>query len=122
MKVLIIEDNKDSMYLLELVVCTILKHDCYKAHSLTIGKCILMNSRPDLILLDWKLGQEGNASEIVDIAKSFYTPEPHVIIISGVDQLENIANELNVDYLCKPFKINSLEEKINKINLMLNQK
>lgn len=113
MKVLIVEDDESIRYVLEMIVCDFFKHECYKAATLETAKHTLLESKPDVILLDWLM--EGSDSRaVIDLARERLTPAPHIIILSAAKESKEIADTLQVAWLGKPFDLKDLERMLTE--------
>jgi DNA-binding response OmpR family regulator len=114
---LIIDDNKDIVKTLFMR----LEHEGYKvyvAFDTLKGNEEVINSKPDLILLDIMIPAGGGMSILENTrnnAKTFGIPT--IIITAGADeQVKNRAEELGISgYFIKPVDIVKLLERIKEI-------
>ena len=113
-KVLVIDDNKEFVELIEYTLSK--EYEVLKCYSLEDIRCIEQDKTFDIILSDYNLGlDQGDA--IVDTLKSVLDiSETKLILISGSTDLKAVYKDLGMhDYLEKPFKMKELKQKINDL-------
>ncbi len=113
MNILICEDDTDIQDLLEIIITSmgISIFQCRDKESLykQINK-----EKIDLIILDYWLKKK-RADEILLNLKSEHREIP-VLLMSAVSDLEELAEKFKTeDFIKKPFNIEDLKDKINKI-------
>lgn len=112
-KILIIEDDPD---ILEMMAY-ILRDEGYEV--ITALDCaplnVLSTIRPDLILLDNRLGADSGGNVCKELKTAAATAHIPVVLVSAHMQLEQMAaDSLANDYLSKPFDIDELVAVVNK--------
>lgn len=110
MKILLIEDDNDLMYLLQTLIRRTRKYDLiYSATSIEEGKERIININLDLIIMDWHIRQS-NAQEIIDLAKAKDGSSTEFILISGIYNIAELAESNKITkYLMKPFNLRDFE-------------
>ena len=113
-KILIVEDESDLCFLLELMLekdHTSVEH----VKSLAAARNYLKNENPDLILLDNRL-PDGLGVDFIPFLKTNY-PGVRIVMISGKDQsAKDIALENGADiFLPKPFTKNQLHQSVESL-------
>ena len=110
----IVEDNEIVKDGFELLINSMSNHKVVSTYT-TCEKAIkhIKNDNPDVILMDlWMPEVEGD--EAVRLLRknneNFNTP---VILFSAYPKLPEVASELQVNYLNKPFDLKELREKNN---------
>lgn len=112
-KILIVEDDEDSMDL----YISILEKDNYEIKKSYTGfsSGVVFDFKPDLVILDIML-PDLDGFKICDlIRKSAETAQTKILVISAISELKKIRKmyELGAnDYLVKPFSIVDLKNKI----------
>jgi DNA-binding response OmpR family regulator len=107
-KILVIDDNTD---ILEIITITlqcegfeVISHDNPDVLS------ELEKVKPDIILLDNRLGLVNGSDLCKTIKASAQYNQIPIILVSAVDDLGQVATECNADaYLSKPFDLIELE-------------
>jgi len=113
-KVLIIEDDNDTLELL-LHIVSHLNFECSDS-KFTLPLDELDRIKPDLILLDHWLPNEYGADYCNKIKSNDATRRIPVIIISFVAKLAEIALNSKADaHIAKPFEVDELEDLIRKM-------
>jgi len=112
-KVLIADDNK---YMLDALQ-EIIEIGGYRAEIADIdGPFKLSKELPDLILLDIKMSGKDGRVICRDLKSKPKTKNIPIILLSASHQLHDSALEAGADiFLAKPFSMNDLLEKINKL-------
>ncbi|HTK22280.1 MAG TPA: response regulator [Mucilaginibacter sp.] len=111
-KVLIIEDDADTLDLLDHIV-TNLNYECVRSrNTIPLNEVAALN--PSLILLDhWLFGGEYGADYCNRLKNDNTTRHIPVIIVSFIAKLKEIADCSNADaHINKPFEVNELEDLI----------
>ena len=114
-KILILDDDKDILEILELI----LTESGYEIHCLSHGNRIfeeIKEFEPDLILMDVMLGDLDGLSICKDIKEQPSTSNLPVILISATNNLNESINLPGApnDYLSKPFDIDIFLAMIGK--------
>ena len=114
MKILVIEDNKDILEVLD----TILTDDGYEVISCSDGTAIddLKNINPGLILMDELLPSVKGSELCLRIKADEELTHIPVVLISALQSVENIADKCGADaYVAKPFDIDALSKLIKSL-------
>ena len=115
-KILIVEDDEDSMDL----YISILEKDNYEIKRSYTGfsSGVVFDFKPDLVILDIML-PDLDGFKICDfIRKSPDSFDTKILVISAISELKKIKKMYNLganDYLVKPFSIMELKNKIKKL-------
>jgi DNA-binding response OmpR family regulator len=115
LQILVVEDDEDTAE----VVCTLLKGAGYDANAVERGDDALtaiVNSNPDLVLLDIKLPDMSGFEVLREVRSQSFLP---LIILSGTGEEQDrvIALESGADdYMAKPF---SPEELVARVKALL---
>ena len=113
--ILVIEDDEDNL----TYATTILELSHYqflKANNGRIGLDIAMDKLPDLILLDIVMPKVDGIEVIETLRRNPLTNHICIIVLTGLVNPEDVKKIMGAgcdEYLCKPFLIGQLEEKIN---------
>lgn len=112
-KILIIEDDPD---ILEMMAYILRDEGC---EVITAVDCaplnIISTIRPDLILLDNRLGADSGGNVCKELKTAASTTHIPVVLVSASMHLEQMAaDSLANGYLSKPFDINELVAVVNK--------
>jgi CheY-like chemotaxis protein len=114
LKILVVEDNKDILEVLDII----LTDDGYEVISCSDGTAIgnLKNINPGLILMDELLpGIKGSELCARVKADEDFKHIP-VVLISAAQFIENIANKCGADaYVAKPFDITALSDLVKDL-------
>jgi DNA-binding response OmpR family regulator len=116
LKILVIEDNKDILEVLDII----LTDDGYEVISCSDGRSIdnLKNINPALILMDELLPGIKGSELCLRVKNDDELKHIPVILISAAQSLESIAGKCKADaYVPKPFDIDSLS---NLVKSMVN--
>ena len=107
-KLLVIEDDADTRMLLEEVFSM---SGCEVETAEDADEAIFKlenSSAPDLIFSDLHVpGADGNG-EIVSIVRDHLDKDVPIILMSGADNIRELASKLNVDFIRKPVDISNL--------------
>lgn len=115
MKILIVEDDKNSADFLQKTL-HFQKYDVVSAYSYAQAKEILETNIFSLILLDWNLG-DGSGYELLQEIRELDL-QTSVIMITSESDIEEKASALDAgadDYLCKPFSVVELLARMRAI-------
>jgi len=112
-KVLIADDNK---YMLDALQ-EIIQIGGYRAEVADVDRPFkLSNELPDLILMDIKMSGKDGRVICRELKSKSKTKNIPIILLSASHQLHDSALEAGADiFLAKPFSMNDLLEKINKL-------
>jgi DNA-binding response OmpR family regulator len=111
LKILVIEDNKDILEVLDII----LTDDGYEVVSCSDGTAIddLKKINPGLILMDELLPSIKGSELCLRVKADDDLKHIPVVLISAAQSLENIAGKCGADaYVAKPFDISALSELI----------
>lgn len=120
-KILIIEDNEDTLKFLSHILGT--EYEVVLAENAVIGIDFARNQQPDLILLDIMLPHLNGLDALQLLRGDQKTASIPVIILSAKNRSTDITNGLNVgadDYISKPFDAKELIARI-KARLRISQ-
>jgi len=114
-KILIVDDNKDTLEIISLI----LTDSGYEIKCQTHGNRIfevINEFQPDLLLMDIMLGLTDGMAICQEIKNNNQYDHLPVIIISGTYDLESSLDLPGApnDYLAKPFDIEALLNKVKK--------
>ncbi len=111
-KILILEDDKDISFLLTDLLAT----EGYEVKASSSDKFLEWKDfSPDVILLDYWLNGVDGKILYEKIRKHPNFKNATTILLSAVNNILEIASELDIDYIKKPFDIDELLEKISSI-------
>ena len=113
-KVLIVDDDPAILDALKIM----LELEGYEIETALSGEPLynMKDNYPDLILLDiWLSGQDGR-SICIYLKNNPATKHIPVIMISASRDVDKSAKSAGADdYICKPFEMNDLLEKVGKL-------
>lgn len=113
-KIFIIEDDEDITQIINLALAGkyIVKA---RTDSQDLPE-ILENFQPDLVMLDYYIGQK-KANEIVDeIRNGSAGKNPPFILFTGHQDIQRLASEMGASaWLAKPFNLSDLYSAIEKV-------
>lgn len=122
--ILIVDDEKGTVDILAII----LQNAGYNIITDTTGELnfLLSGEMPDLILLDNQLGARSGLSICYQLKQNEHTRHIPVILVSGMDNLNEMANHACADdHLSKPFcmqtLLNKIEVQLSKRHSMLSQ-
>jgi DNA-binding response OmpR family regulator len=112
-KVLVIEDDVDTLDLMELILNTA-GYAVIKANrEVTIKE--IAGIKPDLVILDYLLPYGLGTEKCFEIKNNPLTAETHVILYSASPGFEKEALQSKADaYIAKPFDVDKLLELVDK--------
>lgn len=114
--VLAVDDNDDNLLLIGYILEG-LKFKCYGVNDSKKVLDLAVDRTPDLILLDIVMPDMSGFDILSQLKANIFTKNIPVIAVTG---LANIYNQAMIksagfeDYICKPFLIEELEEKLVK--------
>jgi len=112
-RVLLLEDNKQSLDLIEEILSEEGYHVIAFDHYESVDN--IHDFAPQLILLDIRLSNGYGHLLCVDLKNDPRTKEIPVILVSGADNLEKIARDSHADdFLAKPFDLKDLVQLVKK--------
>lgn len=104
-KILIIEDERSARYVLRQLL-TPLGYQLSEASDATQARTLVREDPPDLVLLDMRLSRSSLHLDGIELLREFRTfMDTPIVIVSGVDDLEDIQSAMRhgaTDYLLKP--------------------
>jgi DNA-binding response OmpR family regulator len=110
-RVLVLEDNKQSLELIEEILAGEGYHVISFSHYESVENII--DFGPQLILLDIRLSDGYGHLLCQELKADPASQSIPVILVSAADNLEKIAKECRADdFLRKPFDLNALLEKV----------
>ena len=116
--ILVVDDNEDNL----IYACSVLdlfKYQYIVAKSAKTALDLTKDKIPDLVLMDIVMPKVDGISLTKLLKTNLLTSHIRVIAVTGLafsHQIEQILNAGFDDYLCKPYFI---EELVNKLNLYL---
>ena len=121
-KVMIIEDEKDLCYLLEIVIKqNNLRYAC--AYSLKEAKQTIRKIKPSIVFLDNHL-PDGYGSDFIILLKAIY-PDTKIVMITAQDSPADIdlAFRRGADYfISKPFDVAAINTTLNLLTTEFSKK
>jgi DNA-binding NtrC family response regulator len=124
MKILVVDDNRNSLYSLSNFLSDI-GHDSYEASDGEEALKIVKSSEIDLIISDIRMPNL-SGTELLKIVKGDKDlAHIEVILMTGYGDIESAVKVMKMggfDYLLKPIDINEIAIKIEKIGSMLSLK
>jgi len=112
MKILICEDDPDILELIEFIL-TEENYAVTTTEDESTVKNLMEKIEPDLLIIDYWLNGTKADDIINSIKKDDNLKEIPIILISAIDNLEEVSSNLPVvDYIKKPFDINTLKTKV----------
>lgn len=116
MKILIVEDDKDSATFLEKTLVAE-KYNVSVAYSYKEAKKLIEEGIFSIILLDWNLG-DGSGYELLQECRKEFAPDVSIIMITSENDTEAIADALDAgadDYMSKPYSMVELLARIRAV-------
>ena len=117
MKILIVEDDKDSATFLEKTLVAE-KQSVQVAYSYKEAKELIQEHIFSLILLDWNLG-DGSGYELLQECRKELAPDVSIIMITSENDTEAVAQALDAgadDYITKPYSMVELLARIRAVS------
>ncbi|QBO57702.1 response regulator [Chryseobacterium salivictor] len=115
MKILIVDDNKDICQLIE----SILLADGYDIQSCCNPSEFhekLKHAKPELIITDMLMSGFDGRTLTKDIKNNSETADIKVMLMSAHPDAAQISNEIGADdFLAKPFEIDDLVDKVERL-------
>jgi DNA-binding response OmpR family regulator len=113
MRVLIVEDDLPTLHL-EGQFVESYGHEVFKASSVEEAIDLLQSALPDLILLDLLMNGE-LSTPLIQVARDMLSHRtPRIVIISANTLAKGVAERHHVEFLAKPFDIESLEKIVDE--------
>lgn len=108
-KILVIEDDPDTLELMEMVFSSI-GCDVVKAANKKETIDILLKDNPiDLIISDLSVPGLLKNEEIVDVVRSHLSAkDTPIVLVSGNANIKSLAEQYKVNYLSKPVDLDDL--------------
>ncbi len=114
-QVLIIEDDKDTVNLLNLVF-SLLGFQCQSATTLEEALIALQNTSPDMILLDLRLGQASSGEQILfRVRGDSRFDGTRVIVITAYPVMAKPISDLADLVLVKPVEVEQLKQLTSRL-------
>ncbi len=117
MKILIVEDDKDSAAFLQKTLVAE-KQSVEVAYSYKEAKAHIEEQIFSLILLDWNLG-DGSGYELLQECRKELAPDVSIIMITSENDTEAVAKALDAgadDYITKPYSMVELLARIRAVS------
>ena len=117
MKILIVEDDKDSATFLEKTLIAE-KQSVELAYSYKEAKKSIEENIYVLILLDWNLG-DGSGYKLLQECRKELAPDVSIIMITSENDTEAVAKALDAgadDYITKPYSMVELLARIRAVS------
>lgn len=114
--VLVVDDNKDNLHLIEYVLKT-LNLKCYGTNDSKMALDLAVEKTPKLILLDIVMPYVSGFEVIRQLKSNLFTRNIPVIAVTGLSELyyqSKIKSAGFEDYISKPFMLEELENKVTK--------
>ena len=112
--VLIVDNDRDNLLFISYILDSLnIKH--VSAITSTEGISLAINKQPDLILLDMVMPEMDGLEITRRLKKNTFTRHIPIIAVTGLTQVkhqEAIQEAGCDDYICKPFLIENMEQKI----------
>ncbi len=106
----------DDLSILE-VIKIMLEEEGYSVETFEDGQHLIERLEveiPDLILLDYWMAKQDGKQTILEIKESEKTKDIKIILISAINNIEEVAKNLNIkNFLEKPFEMDALISKVN---------
>ena len=116
LSVLAVDDNLDNIYLVKYVLES-MNIKCYGLNDSRSVFDLAINKSPNLILLDIVMPNMSGFDVLKQLKANMFTKDIPVIAVTGLISLYHqlkIKNAGFDDYICKPFTLEELEDKIIK--------
>jgi two-component system OmpR family response regulator len=109
---LVVDDDPDLRFLLDATLGR-WGHRTLTATTFDEAHRFCLDERPDVLLLDVTMPEMDGPALLLHLREAGCAPE-HVYLVSALeaDELEDLARELGVGYLVKPFTLESLRRGI----------
>lgn len=115
MSILICEDDEPILEVLTMVISD-LGFRALPANSITKFRQIMREQKPRLILIDYWIGDTRADTLIEEVRGNPDYAQIPIVLISAMNNLQQLSKKLDVDdFISKPFEIDDLEAKINKL-------
>ncbi len=118
MKVLIVEDLKVMRRVIANILIDMGIKDILESDDGLEALATLQNEKVDLIITDWLMPNMDGIELVNDIRKDRTLEHIPILMITTVDNKENVIKALKAginDYIAKPFKSEVLKSKIKKL-------
>ena len=92
--------------------------NCIEAENIQQAFTLIVDERPDLVLLDWMLPGGSGMELLRRLKRDDSTREVPVIMLTAKTSEDNVIQGLDVgadDYITKPFATQELVEKVSEI-------
>jgi CheY-like chemotaxis protein len=114
LSVLAVDDNIDNLLLISYVL-TALNFKCYGVSDSRKVLDLAVDKTPDLILLNIIMPNMSGFEVISQLKSNLFTRKIPVIAVTGLTNLDHqalIRSAGFADYICKPFLLEELEDKL----------
>jgi DNA-binding NtrC family response regulator len=109
MKILIAEDDASTCEILELSICYDNPNvQCIFSHTVEESITKYDKHLPDVVLMDYWLA-DGVADSFITHIKEHPNKAKKVILLSGIQNIDVVADQFNISYLKKPYKFEDLQ-------------
>ena len=116
-KVLVVDDEYAIRDMLRMAL-ELSQFECFEAENTKDAFRLVVDERPDLILLDWMLPDGSGIELLRRLKRSDSTSDIPVIMLTAKVTEENVIQGLNVgadDYVTKPFAPRELMARVNAL-------
>ncbi|MCP4849286.1 MAG: sigma-54-dependent Fis family transcriptional regulator [Verrucomicrobiaceae bacterium] len=113
-KIVIIDDEAAILKLMTQL-CEGLGHAVHATQSGTDGVDAIKTERPDLLIVDLRIGDKSGL-EIIEMCANEYPGMP-IIMVTGFGSIETAVEAMRLgafDYLAKPFELDDLQRTVNR--------
>ena len=116
MRFLVVDDEPEIVMLVRANVRA-WGHECLSATTTADAYDIVRAQRPDVLLLDIAMPVEDGTALLRRLRDEDIAPA-HVVFVSALppDQVKQLADELGVPYLTKPFTAPELRDAVNQLH------
>ncbi len=115
--ILIVDDEKPIREMLRMAL-NLAEYDCLEAENIQDAYRIIVDERPDLILLDWMLPGGSGIELLRRLRRDDGYADIPVIMLTAITQEDNLIQGLDVgadDYMVKPVKVRELKARIKAL-------
>ncbi len=118
MKILVVEDLKVMRRVISNTLRDMGIEEILEAEDGIDALAVLQNGIVDMIITDWLMPNMDGFELVKDIRKDPALKDIPVLMITSVDEKENVLKALKAgtnDYIAKPFKPETLQAKVRKL-------
>ncbi|HAW13659.1 MAG TPA: phosphate regulon transcriptional regulatory protein PhoB [Cellvibrionales bacterium] len=116
-KILIVDDERSIRDMIKVALELVGFH-CIEAASAVQAMPIIVDERPDLILLDWMMPEVSGIELLRRLRRESVTQEIPVILLTAKSEEQNTVQALEAgadDYITKPFSARELTARIKSV-------